>query len=251
MVGLSSSAGRAFDFYPKGHRPGASLGIPEKEAAESLGNLQTYLLKGMALIAKLRRYRTPWIALRPILLVQSIYWCHSSPLDPLPIPAFYHRLKNLRGMIRRLLVIVTSLTVAIEKQRDRSEHMGARIPVLFFLLEMLMLEEAKLIGAGAATIASAGAAVGIGILSSLVHSVARNPSLAKQSFDYVLPFLLFMEKMNVGASFSKNNAPPDPADDGKGRGHNTPYWALYVRALDHLRSEMKKQKGRPISHGKA
>nr|WFQ81693.1 ATP synthase F0 subunit c [Coptis chinensis] len=40
-----------------------------------------------------------------------------------------------------------------------------------------MLEGAKSIGAGAATIASAGAAVGIGnVLSSLIHSVARNPS---------------------------------------------------------------------------
>nr|KJB09767.1 hypothetical protein B456_001G163400 [Gossypium raimondii] len=42
-----------------------------------------------------------------------------------------------------------------------------------------MLEGAKSMGAGAATIASAGAAVGIGnVFSSLIHSVARNPSLA-------------------------------------------------------------------------
>ncbi|KAF8364957.1 hypothetical protein HHK36_031400 (mitochondrion) [Tetracentron sinense] len=50
-----------------------------------------------------------------------------------------------------------------------------------------MLEGAKLIGAGAATIALAGAAVGIGnVFSSLIHSVARNPSLAKQSFGYAI-----------------------------------------------------------------
>ena len=50
-----------------------------------------------------------------------------------------------------------------------------------------MLEGAKSIGAGAATIALAGAAVGIGnVLSSLIHSVARNPSLAKQSFGYAI-----------------------------------------------------------------
>ena len=50
-----------------------------------------------------------------------------------------------------------------------------------------MLEGAKSIGAGAATIASAGAAVGIGnVLSSSIHSVARNPSLAKQSFGYAI-----------------------------------------------------------------
>ena len=48
-----------------------------------------------------------------------------------------------------------------------------------------MLEGAKLIGAGAATIALAGAAAGIGnALSSLIHSVARNPSLAKQLSGY-------------------------------------------------------------------
>nr|QYA18242.1 ATP synthase F0 subunit 9 [Tetragonia tetragonoides] len=50
-----------------------------------------------------------------------------------------------------------------------------------------MLEGAKLIGAGAATIASAGAAVGIGnVFSSSIHSVARNPSLAKQLFGYAI-----------------------------------------------------------------
>ncbi|KAI3680722.1 hypothetical protein L6452_35496 [Arctium lappa] len=50
-----------------------------------------------------------------------------------------------------------------------------------------MLEGAKLIGAGAATIASAGAAIGIGnVLSSSIHSVARNPSLAKQPFGYAI-----------------------------------------------------------------
>jgi len=42
-------------------------------------------------------------------------------------------------------------------------------------------------GAGAATLASAGAAVGSGnVVSALIHSVARNPSLAKQSFGYAI-----------------------------------------------------------------
>ena len=50
-----------------------------------------------------------------------------------------------------------------------------------------MLEGAKLIGAGCATIALAGAAVGIGnVFSSLITSVARNPSLAKQLFGYAI-----------------------------------------------------------------
>lgn len=56
---------------------------------------------------------------------------------------------------------------------------------ILVLLEML--EGAKSIGAGAATIASAGAAVGIGnVLSSSINSVARNPSLAKQLFGYAI-----------------------------------------------------------------
>ena len=42
-------------------------------------------------------------------------------------------------------------------------------------------------GAGAATIASVGAAVGIGnVFSSLIHSVVWNPSLAKQLFGYAI-----------------------------------------------------------------
>ncbi|KAL1339863.1 hypothetical protein AAHE18_U071900 [Arachis hypogaea] len=50
-----------------------------------------------------------------------------------------------------------------------------------------MLEGAKSMGAGAATIASAGAAVGIrNVFSSLIHSVTRNPSLAKQLFGYAI-----------------------------------------------------------------
>jgi F0F1-type ATP synthase membrane subunit c/vacuolar-type H+-ATPase subunit K len=56
-----------------------------------------------------------------------------------------------------------------------------------------MLEGAKLIGAGAATIASAGAAVGIGnVLSSSIHSVARNPSLAKSNMPQ-LDFTFFTQ----------------------------------------------------------
>jgi len=55
------------------------------------------------------------------------------------------------------------------------------------MIYSVMLEGAKSIGAGAATIASAGAAIGIGnVFSSLIHSVARNPSLAKQLFGYAI-----------------------------------------------------------------
>ena len=93
-----------------------------------------------------------------------------------------------------------------------------------------MLEGAKSIGAGAATIASAGAAIGIGnVFSSSIHSVARNPSLAKQSFGYailgfalteaiasfapMMAFLIssvFRSKMELvmGSGLLPENAPP-------------------------------------------
>nr|GEZ75332.1 NADH dehydrogenase subunit 5, mitochondrial [Tanacetum cinerariifolium] len=64
-----------------------------------------------------------------------------------------------------------------------------------------MLEGAKLIRARAAIIASAGAAIGIGnVLSSLIHSVARNPSLAKQSFGYAILGFALTEAITSFAS---------------------------------------------------
>lgn len=55
------------------------------------------------------------------------------------------------------------------------------------ILIIIMLDGAKLIGAGCATIALAGAGAGIGIVfGSLINSVARNPSLTKQLFGYAI-----------------------------------------------------------------
>ena len=55
------------------------------------------------------------------------------------------------------------------------------------LFKEFMLDGAKLIGAGCATIALAGAGAGIGIVfGSLINSVARNPSLTKQLFGYAI-----------------------------------------------------------------
>lgn len=48
-----------------------------------------------------------------------------------------------------------------------------------------MLQAAKLIGAGLATIGVAGSGVGIGIVfAALVNGTARNPSLKQQLFSY-------------------------------------------------------------------
>ncbi|GKD49089.1 ATPase subunit 9 [Tanacetum coccineum] len=53
--------------------------------------------------------------------------------------------------------------------------------------QLEMLEGAKVIRTTTATIASVGVAIGIGnVLSSSIHSMARNPSLAKQSFGYAI-----------------------------------------------------------------
>jgi F-type H+-transporting ATPase subunit c len=50
-----------------------------------------------------------------------------------------------------------------------------------------MLESAKLIGAGLATIGLAGAGVGVGtVFAALVQSTARNPSLKQQLFGYAI-----------------------------------------------------------------
>jgi F-type H+-transporting ATPase subunit c len=50
-----------------------------------------------------------------------------------------------------------------------------------------MLQSAKLIGAGLATISLAGAGVGIGVVfGSLLLSVSRNPSAEKKLFVYAI-----------------------------------------------------------------
>jgi F-type H+-transporting ATPase subunit c len=51
----------------------------------------------------------------------------------------------------------------------------------------MLLQSAKLIGAGLATIGLAGAGAGIGtIFGSLLIALARNPSLGKQLFTYAM-----------------------------------------------------------------
>lgn len=50
-----------------------------------------------------------------------------------------------------------------------------------------MINEFKMVGAGLGTIALAGVGIGIGLIfASLLESVARNPSLAKQLFSYAI-----------------------------------------------------------------
>jgi len=51
----------------------------------------------------------------------------------------------------------------------------------------LMITEFKMIGAGLATIALAGVGSGIGfIFNGLLEAISRNPSLAKQLFNYAI-----------------------------------------------------------------
>nr|YP_010439834.1 ATPase subunit 9 [Ophioglossum vulgatum]UTD44880.1 ATPase subunit 9 [Ophioglossum vulgatum] len=71
-----------------------------------------------------------------------------------------------------------------------------------------MPEGAKPIGAGAATMALAGAAVGIGhVSSSSITFVARNPSLAKQSFGYAIPGFALTEATASSASTMASSIP--------------------------------------------
>ena len=50
-----------------------------------------------------------------------------------------------------------------------------------------MLESAKLIGAGAATIGLAGSGIGIGLVfAALINATSRNPSLKQQLFGYAI-----------------------------------------------------------------
>ena len=54
-----------------------------------------------------------------------------------------------------------------------------------------MLGAAKYIGAGIATLALAGAGIGVGIVFSLIQGTSRNPSVKNQLFQYaVLGFAL-------------------------------------------------------------
>ena len=87
-----------------------------------------------------------------------------------------------------------------------------------------MLEGAKSIGAGAATIALAGAAVGIGnVLSSSIHSVARNPSLAKQSFGYAILGFALTEDLGRKTNRHLDVIQPFPFSLGKnGEVHPNP-----------------------------
>nr|NP_066343.1 ATP synthase F0 subunit 9 [Malawimonas jakobiformis]AAG13710.1 ATP synthase F0 subunit 9 [Malawimonas jakobiformis] len=70
----------------------------------------------------------------------------------------------------------------------------------------MLLQSAKLIGAGLATIGLAGAGAGIGsVFAALINSMARNPSLQKQLFAYAIlgfalteaiaPFALMMASL--------------------------------------------------------
>ena len=58
-----------------------------------------------------------------------------------------------------------------------------------------MLDGAKLIGAGLATIALAGAAIGVGLIfAALIQGTSRNPSIKNELFNYsfkIFEFYIF------------------------------------------------------------
>lgn len=63
-----------------------------------------------------------------------------------------------------------------------------------------MLMAAKLIGAGLATIALAGAAIGIGLIfGSLIQGTSRNPSLRRELFNIAILAFALTEAMGLFA----------------------------------------------------
>jgi F-type H+-transporting ATPase subunit c len=65
----------------------------------------------------------------------------------------------------------------------------------------MLLQSAKLIGAGLATIGLAGAGAGIGtVFAALINSMARNPSLQKQLFAYAILGFALTEAIALFAS---------------------------------------------------
>lgn len=65
----------------------------------------------------------------------------------------------------------------------------------------MLLQSAKLIGAGLATIGLAGAGAGIGtVFAASINSMARNPSLQKQLFAYAILGFALTEAIALFAS---------------------------------------------------
>ena len=63
-----------------------------------------------------------------------------------------------------------------------------------------MLMAAKLIGAGLATIALAGAAIGIGLIfAALIQGVSRNPSLKQELFNLAILGFALTEALGLFA----------------------------------------------------
>ena len=63
-----------------------------------------------------------------------------------------------------------------------------------------MLMAAKLIGAGLATIALAGAAVGVGLIfAALIQGTSRNPSLRKELFNTAIQGFALTEALGLFA----------------------------------------------------
>jgi F-type H+-transporting ATPase subunit c len=58
---------------------------------------------------------------------------------------------------------------------------------LYFTYQKIMIVEFKMIGAGLATIALSGVGSGIGfVFAGLLDAVAKNPSMARQLFNYAI-----------------------------------------------------------------
>ena len=68
------------------------------------------------------------------------------------------------------------------------------------IVQLVMLASAKLVGAGLATIALAGAAVGVGLIfAALITGTSRNPSLRKELFNTAILGFALTEALGLFA----------------------------------------------------
>ena len=91
---------------------------------------------------------------------------------------------------------------AIDKGSSPFRHLPGTSEEFFyvFIIFLMILQAAKLIGAGLSTIALAGVGTGIGtVFSALITSVARNPHLTKQLFAYAILGFAFTEAVALFA----------------------------------------------------
>ena len=91
--------------------------------------------------------------------------------------------KKKKKKIKKKDVWLSWFKVFVLKAKDISISVGSNPTASISYIQLMIVQAAKLIGAGAATIGVAGSGAGIGtVFGSLVIAVSRNPSLEARLF---------------------------------------------------------------------